>query len=59
MARPGRLLTWVSLDEEDNDPNRFLAHLGAALQRVNPSWGRTVQAQRDMPAAFGLLQPGS
>lgn len=32
-------LAWVSLDEEDNDPTRFLATLIAALQRLHPDCG--------------------
>jgi LuxR family maltose regulon positive regulatory protein len=34
---------WLSLDDGDNDPNRFLAYLTAALQRIQSSWGQTVQ----------------
>jgi len=30
-------IAWLSLDEGDNDPARFLAHLFAALQTVHPS----------------------
>lgn len=40
MDRP---LTWISLDDGDNDPSRFLAYLAAALQRINSSWGQIVQ----------------
>ncbi|MFN0281206.1 MAG: LuxR C-terminal-related transcriptional regulator [Kineosporiaceae bacterium] len=29
-------VAWLSLDEGDNDPRRFLAHLVAALRRSNP-----------------------
>ena len=40
MDRP---FTWISLDDGDNDPSRFLAYLAAALQRINSSWGQIVQ----------------
>ena len=28
---------WISLDESDNDPNRFLTYLSAALRQVDPT----------------------
>ncbi|RIK36979.1 MAG: hypothetical protein DCC55_25655 [Chloroflexi bacterium] len=36
--------SWLSLDEQDNDPVRFLAYLVAALQRIEPSLGRQVES---------------
>jgi LuxR family maltose regulon positive regulatory protein len=38
-----RQLAWLSLDEHDNDPARFLAYLLAALQQVNPDIGQAAQ----------------
>ncbi|MEW5869618.1 MAG: LuxR C-terminal-related transcriptional regulator [Chloroflexota bacterium] len=35
----GYALAWVSLDESDNDPARFLAYFLAALQKVVPTLG--------------------
>jgi LuxR family transcriptional regulator, maltose regulon positive regulatory protein len=35
--------TWLSLDSQDNDPIRFLSYLVAALQRVEPAIGGSVQ----------------
>ncbi|MEM7534800.1 MAG: AAA family ATPase, partial [Chloroflexota bacterium] len=35
--------TWLALDEEDNNPTVFLVALIAALQRLNPACGRTIQ----------------
>jgi len=42
--------TWLSLDESDNDPARFLAYLIAALQQVVP------EAGRDIPGTLGAAQ---
>ncbi|HEM62466.1 MAG TPA: hypothetical protein ENO24_09260, partial [Chloroflexi bacterium] len=36
--------TWLSLDDNDNDPVRFLSYLVAALQRVNAKIGQGAQA---------------
>lgn len=47
-AGPGRgyPLAWLSLEEEDNDPARFLAYLTAALQQIG------VDLQEDMATLF-------
>src|ERR687886_380018 len=37
-----RSAAWLSLDEADNDPKRFLAYLVAALQTIGPTIGATV-----------------
>jgi LuxR family maltose regulon positive regulatory protein len=34
---------WLSLDEGENDPNRFLIYLTATLQRIDNTWGQTAQ----------------
>jgi LuxR family maltose regulon positive regulatory protein len=36
VAGTGRDVTWLSLDEDDGDPARFLAYLVAAIQTVAP-----------------------
>ncbi len=36
-------VAWLSLDDDDNEPTRFLAYLIAALQRLNPDIARTAQ----------------
>jgi LuxR family maltose regulon positive regulatory protein len=42
-AFPELHLAWLSLDEDDNDPARFLAALIIALQVSNPAGGATAQ----------------
>src|SRR5205823_7247434 len=39
VAGCGRPVAWLSLDERDNDPARFLAYLIAALQTIAPNIG--------------------
>lgn len=41
---PDLSLAWLSLDEEDNDPARFLTAIVLALQRLNPTFGTTAQS---------------
>src|SRR4029079_14886620 len=48
LADCGRPVAWLSLDEGDNDPTRFLTYLVAALQTIAPTIGAEVG---------GLLQP--
>ncbi|HKX30900.1 MAG TPA: LuxR C-terminal-related transcriptional regulator [Blastocatellia bacterium] len=42
-------IAWLSLEEDDNGPIRFLTHFIAALQRVNSGVGQTVQALLELP----------
>src|SRR5207237_2315785 len=55
---------WLSLEEEDNDPLRFLAAMLAALQTCDPSLGASARALLSaghglpglsLPAVFALL----
>ncbi len=39
VAGCGRKVAWLSLDEGDNDPTRFLTYLIAALQTIAPNIG--------------------
>ena len=36
-------IAWLTLDERDKDPARFLAYLVAALQNVKPGIGQAVE----------------
>jgi LuxR family maltose regulon positive regulatory protein len=42
-------LTWLSLDESDSDPVRFLTYLVAALQQIDPAIGHATQAMLHSP----------
>jgi len=49
-------VAWLSVDESDNDPARFVTYLAAALQRVEPSLGgRALAALRSPGADLGGL----
>jgi LuxR family maltose regulon positive regulatory protein len=41
--------TWLSLDESDNDPRRFLDYLLAALRQIQADVGRPVEAMLQSP----------
>jgi LuxR family maltose regulon positive regulatory protein len=41
--------TWLSLDENDNDPARFLMYVVAALQGIDPAIGQAAQAMLQAP----------
>jgi len=41
--------TWLSLDDNDNDPARFLIYLIAALKQIQPAFGETLQALLQTP----------
>ena len=42
-------VAWLSLDENDNDPRRFLAYLFAALRQVEAGIGQTAEAMLQSP----------
>ncbi|MBW7881960.1 MAG: helix-turn-helix transcriptional regulator, partial [Caldilineaceae bacterium] len=49
VATCGRPAAWLSLDEGDNDPRRFLAYLVAALQTAAPEVGSGAMAALQSP----------
>ena len=49
VAGCGRPVAWLSLDEGDNDPTRFLTYLVAALQTIAPKIGEGVLAALQSP----------
>lgn len=42
-------IAWLSLDDSDNDPNRFMAYFLAAIQSFQPELGKTIQAMLRTP----------
>src|SRR5918997_2101859 len=49
VAGCGRAVAWLSLDEGDSDPTRFLAYLVDALQTIAPHIGASVLATLQSP----------
>ena len=49
VSRNEMPVAWLSLDEGDNDPVRFLAYLVAALQRVDEAIGQSTQGLLQSP----------
>jgi LuxR family transcriptional regulator, maltose regulon positive regulatory protein len=50
-AEDSRAVAWLSLDDGDNDPARFLAYLTAAIRTVAPQVGERVLAVQPIPVA--------
>jgi LuxR family maltose regulon positive regulatory protein len=46
---PGVRATWLSLDESDNDPIRFLLYLIAVLRRLQPDFGGVTAGILQLP----------
>ncbi len=49
QAALSRQIAWLTLDENDNDPARFLAYLVAALRQVDPDIGQAAQMMLQAP----------
>jgi LuxR family maltose regulon positive regulatory protein len=43
LQQGDRSFTWLSLDEGDSEPTRFLACLGAALARIHDDWSQPIE----------------
>lgn len=50
-AEEGRAVAWLSLDDADNDPTRFLAYLIESLRIVEPDIGGRALAAHSAPGA--------
>lgn len=58
LVESGREVAWLSLDEEDDDPLRFLWAFLAALRTLDPAIGASVQALlASRPVLEGLSLP--
>ena len=49
VPKAGRRVAWLSLEEGDNDPTRFLAYLIAAVQQVRSGFGESIGARLRSP----------
>ena len=52
-------MAWLSLDEGDNEPDRFLLHLIAALRTVRADFGEAAQAVLQSPGVADATTPPS
>jgi LuxR family transcriptional regulator, maltose regulon positive regulatory protein len=58
-AELGKPFGWLSLDDGDNDPVRFLLYLVSAIQKVNAEIGKTILASLNssqVPALLDLVE---
>ncbi len=49
FRQAGYRIAWISLDESDNAPARFLSYVIAALQQRQPGFGKTTRAMIQSP----------
>ncbi|MEZ4681473.1 MAG: hypothetical protein R2932_45400 [Caldilineaceae bacterium] len=60
IAKTAEPVAWLSLDEEDNDLQRFFVYLVAALRTVHPRLGESTLVTLQLgqlPSATALLTP--
>ncbi|WP_129678241.1 LuxR C-terminal-related transcriptional regulator [Candidatus Chloroploca sp. Khr17] len=59
LADCRRPVAWLSLDADDSDPMRLLAHLVAALQTIAPTWGAGLREllQSPQPPTLAAMTP--
>lgn len=48
LQEQGARCAWLSLDEDDNDPSRFLRYLVGALRSIDPAIGADAWTQADL-----------
>ncbi len=56
-GRRGVCFCWLSLDERDDDPGRFLTYVLAAIQTVDPNLGATAAVLLEMPVSAEFANP--
>jgi len=49
LRAAGLPVAWLSLDEADNDPNRFMAYLIATVQSIHAGFGEAARAMIQAP----------
>lgn len=54
QAKPGTRITWLSLDDGDNDLTRFLKYFVAALQNIDSNIGQGVLAALQSPGSVNI-----
>jgi len=55
-AELGKTFGWLSLDDGDNDPVRFMIYLVSAIQKVNAKLGQTILASLNSSHIAPLLE---
>jgi LuxR family maltose regulon positive regulatory protein len=56
LRQEGSLVAWFGVDQEDDEPSRFVYYVAQALRRAREGLGSTAI---DMIAEFSLLPPGT
>jgi LuxR family maltose regulon positive regulatory protein len=60
IERTGHSVAWISLDSDDNTPARFISYLVAALRRIQPGIGASIEQALQvtpLPPVESLLTP--